>query len=225
MANKLESQLYTLKLAQGEKEQFFLQNEHYWLTSVPAISGNRQIRLEQHGNWQLLVCHYLPGISFARVLRHWLPHTNHAQKLAPLLLQLKANIEMCHANSCIHADLKPSNILLVAGQLTLIDFANARALGYDLSTTSYYSYNQSYSLPNQRLGDSQASVSWDWFSFFVLLEIAMQAKPATIDWHSDRPLQGVFDGSLERFESLLLNGVNIQELRTHLNRLSQWPVI
>ena len=199
VTGKTENRQYILKRARDQKEQYFLQNEFYWLTSEPAISGNREVSLERYGNWQLLVCNYLFGESFAQVLRRSLSQPNHAQCLAPLIVQLWLIITNCHANNCVHGDLKPSNLLIVSGQLTPIDFANARLLGSDDSTRPYFSYSPSYSLAGQRLGLGKASVCQDWFSFFMLLEIAMQAQPATVDWTRAKPLAGVFDASLEKF--------------------------
>gem|GEM_PF-7089713 len=199
VAGKTDNRQYILKRARDPKEQYFLQNELYWLTSLPAISGNREVSLERYDNWQLLVCNYLCGESLAQVLRRSLSQPKHGQCLAPLIVQLWLIIKNCHAHNCVHGDLKPSNLLLVSGQLTPIDFANARLLGSDDSARPYFSYSPSYSLAEQRLGLGKASVCQDWFSFFTLLEIAMQAQPATVDWTRARPLAGVFDASLEMF--------------------------
>ncbi len=226
MSTKEGGRKYFLKLAKSNKEQFFLQNEYYWLTNQPAISGNRQVRLELLGDWKLLVGDYLLGENFSDILRRILPKSNHAQQMAPLMGQLEVIVNNCHASHCLHGDLKPNNLLLVAAKVVPIDFANARYIDSDDSLRPYYSYSQSYSLPCQRVGLDRAEISQDWFSFFMLLAIAMQGEPVVIDWRQSTPLAGVFDTSLERFNGLITGAEDsLQRLRSQLDVLCQLRVV
>ncbi len=221
-----EGRQYFFKLAKSDKEQYFLQNEYYWLTNQPAISGYRRVRLEHLGDWQLLVGDYLLGESFTHILRRMSSLANPAQQVAPLMGQLEVIINSCHASHFIHGDLKPNNLLLVASKVVPIDFANARYIDSDDSLRPYYSYSPSYSLPNQRVGLGRASINQDWFSFFMLLAIAMQGDPVVIDWQKSAPLEGVFDASLKRFSGLITGSENsVQRLSSQLDLLCELRVV
>ncbi|CAG19078.1 hypothetical serine/threonine protein kinase [Photobacterium profundum SS9] len=77
-----------------------------------------------------LVMEYLDGETLDVVIQRSRPHGLPYKRAIPLLDQMLSALKYAHQNGIVHADLKPSNIMLTRdGEIKIFDFGVAKKLG------------------------------------------------------------------------------------------------
>ena len=109
-------------------------------------------------------------------------------ELRPLAQQILAGIAAAHAADVIHADLKPSNVLVGAGRVVLTDFGLALPCCATLGCTCEMPHlvgTPAYMAPEQVTG-GEVGEATDLFAFGV---IAFEALTGTLPWHGATALE------------------------------------
>ncbi|MBW3696939.1 hypothetical protein EK599_14660 [Vibrio sp. T187] len=97
-----------------------------------------------------------------------------------------------HHTGYIHADIKPSNILITnSNEPRVIDFGSIRKIGENLSGVRFASYSPSFASPNISESKGLASPIDDWFSLGVTLDKCITAHRESVQTaksgHSSSP--------------------------------------
>lgn len=125
-------------------------------------------------NAHFLIMEWLDGETLEEVIQRSRPNGLSFDKAIKLLEQIISALSYAHSQGVVHADLKPSNIMLTRdGQIKLFDFGVSRALNLNLD---YYSaqhqeetnvlsgYTPTYASPNLLKGN-EPEIKDDIFAF------------------------------------------------------------
>lgn len=164
---------YRFKLAQNQKQLYFLDNEAYWLQQSIECYRHDFIEYVTLDRGKLLISNYLSGTTLSDLIRSNGPLFSGYQGVIQSLIQA---IEACHKSNCIHADIKPNNLLVVGENVYLMDFANAQKSGSRLAEKKYRGFSLNYSLPSLQQGSGALTEHNDWYAFFVILHIVMTGR-------------------------------------------------
>ena len=129
---------------------------------------------------------YLTDDEYASIVMEYLPNsldrlvrdqgTLSIARALGLITQICEALAYAHANSVVHRDIKPHNILLDAeGNAKVSDFGIARAV--DLSVSATTSGTPIYMAPEQFLGDSVPNIRSDIYSLGVVMYEMLSGKP------------------------------------------------
>ena len=139
--------------------------------SHPNIAQVHDYQTEN--DYACIVMEYLPN-SLDRLVRD--QGTLSQTRALELITQICEALAYAHANSVVHRDIKPHNILLDAeGNAKVSDFGIARAV--DLSVSATTSGTPIYMAPEQFLGDSAPDIRSDIYSLGVMMYEMLSGKP------------------------------------------------
>ncbi|MFN0304094.1 MAG: serine/threonine-protein kinase [Burkholderiales bacterium] len=123
----------------------------------------------QEGDTQFMVMEYVPGISLDALIRAGGPVP--AERALRIFRAALDGIGHAHRCGIVHRDLKPANIMLTeSGQVKVVDFGIARAVGSDHRLTRHgqISGTARYMSPEQVRGE-EGDVRSDIYSLGVVL--------------------------------------------------------
>ncbi|WCE31034.1 protein kinase domain-containing protein [Vibrio sp. SCSIO 43137] len=103
-----------------------------------------------------------------------------ADKFLTLLPQIIRAIRYCHQQGWVHGDIKPSNLLYLAGEerVILIDFAAALPIGQSREELTEWQFTSQFAREHQRKGEGVACEADDWYALKRWLE-QLLSKPLT----------------------------------------------
>ncbi len=134
---------------------------------------------------------YTMELHRGRTLKaHFLEHGTYAvDELRPIVAQILAGIGAAHAADIVHADLKPSNVLLAAdgGRLVVTDFGLALPCCATLACTCDMPHligTPAYMAPEQVTG----GMVLDGTDLFSLGVILFELLTGDLPWHGDSPI-------------------------------------
>jgi len=97
-----------------------------------------------------LVLQYVEGITLFQCLQH--RGTVPVDEAVTITLQLLEALGYAHGRGVVHRDVKPSNVMIAADGVKLMDFGIARPLGTGLTTSGLVMGTLGYMSPEQFLG-------------------------------------------------------------------------
>jgi len=136
-----------------------------------------------------IVMETLPGETLAHMIESGAEATE--GELGHLALQLGSAIRYLHANGALHLDLKPSNVVAMAGQAKVIDLSVARAPGLAPAGVG----TPDYMAPEQARGGELGPPADVWGIGVVLFEAltgapAFEVEADALDPGEDEPGEG-----------------------------------
>ncbi|USD67502.1 serine/threonine-protein kinase [Vibrio sp. SCSIO 43136] len=140
------------------------------------------------GSDYYLVMEWLDGQTLDEVLKGHRPHGLSLARSSTLIKQLISALKYAHENHVVHADLKPSNIMLMRnGQIKIFDFGVAQALSslradqYSIEPTpapvALTGYTPIYASP-ERMKNVSPTISDDVFAFSCIVYELLSSKHA-----------------------------------------------
>lgn len=188
----LFDQTVAIKLVRGalaslhQRERFILERQILARLDDPAIA-----RILDGGVWEdspFFIMEFVDGIGLTEYAA-----ANGLDLAARLniFLQVCRAVQYAHRQLIVHADLKPSNILVTsAGQVKLLDFGIARIIGDDgiamgpsssgKSGTGSITLTRAYAAPERRAG-ARPTIEGDVFSLGAILYEFVAGRIATPD--------------------------------------------
>lgn len=188
----LFDQTVAIKLVRGalaslhQRERFILERQILARLDDPAIA-----RILDGGVWEdspFFIMEFVDGIGLAEYAA-----ANGLDLAARLniFLQVCRAVQYAHRQLIVHADLKPSNIMVTsAGQVKLLDFGIARIIGDDgvaigpsssgKNGTGSITLTRAYAAPERRAG-ARPTIEGDVFSLGAILYELLAGQIATPD--------------------------------------------
>jgi serine/threonine-protein kinase len=188
----LFDQTVAIKLVRGalaslhQRERFILERQILARLDDPAIA-----RILDGGVWEdspFFIMDFVDGIGLAE---HAAANGLDLAARLHLFLQVCRAVQYAHRQLIVHADLKPSNIMVTpAGQVKLLDFGIARIIGDDgvaigpsssgKSGTGSITLTRAYAAPERRAG-ARPTIEGDVFSLGAILYELLAGRIATPD--------------------------------------------
>lgn len=188
----LFDQTVAIKLVRGalasvhQRERFILERQILARLDDPAIA-----RILDGGVWEdspFFIMEFVDGVGLAEYAAA--NGLDLAARLR-LFLQVCRAVQYAHRNLIVHADLKPSNIMVTpAGQVKLLDFGIARIIGDDgvaigpsssgKTSTGSITLTRAYAAPERRAG-ARPTIEGDVFSLGAILYELVAGRIATSD--------------------------------------------
>lgn len=193
----LFDQTVAIKLVRGalaslhQRERFILERQILARLDDPAIA-----RILDGGVWEdspFFVMEFVDGIGLTE---HAAANSLDLDARVTLFLQVCRAVQYAHRQLIVHADLKPSNIMVTAaGQVKLLDFGIARMIGDDgvtmgpsasgRSGTGSITLTRAYAAPERRAG-ARPTIEGDVFSLGAILYESLAGRIVTPDPASGR---------------------------------------
>lgn len=185
-------QVVAIKLVRGalaslhQRERFILERQILARLDDPAIA-----RILDGGVWQdwpFFVMEFVDGVGLTE---HAAANGLDLKARLHLFLQVCRAVQYAHRQLIVHADLKPSNIMVTpAGQVKLLDFGIARMIGEDgvamgpsssgKNGTGSITLTRAYAAPERRAG-ARPTIEGDVFSLGAILYELLVGQIATPD--------------------------------------------
>jgi serine/threonine-protein kinase len=160
-----------------------LRHESVFRFDIPGVQKIIDFKEEQENAF--LISELIDGLSLKKNLKRN-PFKGEWQKAVTFIIQLLDALEVIHSKSIIHADIKPSNILVADNKPVIIDFGQAIDLNQNRVTDSIKPFSMIYAAPELMLNNrSIVSYSTDVFSTGILLYEMITGE---LPFRHDQPL-------------------------------------
>lgn len=169
-----------------QQERFMVERQILARLDSPAVA-----RILDGGVWEGRPFLIMDHVEGAPLTAHARDHALDLRARLTLFCKVCAVVQYAHRQLIVHADLKPSNILVTpAGEVKLLDFGIARLIGDEAErieavtssgSASSNTLTRAYAAPERRAGQ-RPSIAGDVYSLgAILFELLTGSLPATPD--------------------------------------------